>query len=549
MILDEEELPSAYITKLKEKFHQKDASKSDKISILSLLPKNWSIRKAAQIFNTSRYLVKKARNLAMEKGILAIPEMKKKPFPPEIIVLVKQFYERDDVIIMMPGQKDTKSVKINGKKCTVQKRLIFGNLRHVYEKFMDENEEIKICFAKFCSLRPEHCIFAGSGGTHNVCLCPIHENMRLMTSGSQLVKLMKDKNYSVAHYEDVLLHFMCKNPKEECFFGKCKTCPTTNQMSNKISEVLEKSGVKNITHKKWVTKPKTSLEKITVTSEEFVKSFCIAARIFLQHSFIARKQASHFKFVKNNLENHESLIICDFAENYAFVIQNAITGFHWNNDQATIFPIVFYHKINNKVEHKTLIIISDCKKHDAIAVYVFLEALNQYFSQNYPHIRKCIYFSDGAPQQFKNVKHFANIFYHESDFHRPAQWHFHATAHGKGPCDGAGGTIKRIARRTSLQMITDDQISSAIELYEWAKKASSLPNISVMYRSSEDYAKAEKFLQNRFEKCRTISGTQSFHYVEPNQDCKLKMKVFSSCDTFDILSFHKSEDKRENKRN
>ena len=65
-------------------------------------------------------------------------------------------------------------------------------------------------------------------------------------------------------------------------------------------------------HKQWVTKP-TSLEKITITTDKFVQSFCKAARIFLKHSFIARKQTSHFQNVKKNLESFESSIICDFA--------------------------------------------------------------------------------------------------------------------------------------------------------------------------------------------------------------------------------------------
>lgn len=106
-----------------------------------------------------------------------------KPFSPETIIKVKQFYERDDVSVTMPGQKDTKSVKIDGKKCIIQKKLIFGNLKDVYQQFISENKETKISFSKFCSLRPKHCIFAGSGGTHNVCLCPIHENMRLTILG------------------------------------------------------------------------------------------------------------------------------------------------------------------------------------------------------------------------------------------------------------------------------------------------------------------------------------------------------------------------------
>ena len=33
----------------------------------------------------------------------------------------------------------------------------------------------------------------------------------------------------------------------------------------------------------------------------------------------------------------------------------------------------------------------------------------------------------------------------------PAERHLFATSHGKGPCDGIGGTVKRLATRASLQ--------------------------------------------------------------------------------------------------
>jgi len=32
-----------------------------------------------------------------------------------------------------------------------------------------------------------------------------------------------------------------------------------------------------------------------------------------------------------------------------------------------------------------------------------------------------------------------------------AEWHFYATAHGKGVCDGLVGTVKRLAAKASLQ--------------------------------------------------------------------------------------------------
>ena len=98
---------------------------------------------------------------------------------------VKDFYEYDDVSSVMPGQKVTKSVKIGGKKMILQKCLITRNLKQIFSKFISGNPHIKIGFANFCSLRPEHCVLAGSGGTHVVCVCPIHENMNLMALGNK----------------------------------------------------------------------------------------------------------------------------------------------------------------------------------------------------------------------------------------------------------------------------------------------------------------------------------------------------------------------------
>ena len=36
---------------------------------------------------------------------------------------------------------------------------------------------------------------------------------------------------------------------------------------------------------------------------------------------------------------------------------------------------------------------------------------------------------------------FINLCYHHKDFGVDAEWHFSATSHGKGACDGVGGTV------------------------------------------------------------------------------------------------------------
>ena len=119
-----------------------------------------------------------------------------------------------------------------------------------------------------------------------------------------------------------------------------------------------------------------------------------------------------------------------FAENFAFVIQDAAQAFHWNNDQATLFPTVVYYRENNEVKHYCLLGISDYLKHDLVSVYMFQEKIIEHLKEKFTCIEKIYYFSDGAPQQFKNKKNFANLYHHRSDFQIKAEWHFFATAHG-----------------------------------------------------------------------------------------------------------------------
>ena len=72
------------------------------------------------------------------------------------------------------------------------------------------------------------------------------------------------------------------------------------------------------------------------------------------------------------------------------------------------------------------------------------------------------------------------------DFGIPAEWHFHATAHGKGPCEGIGGNLKRLAARASLQASSKDPILTADALYQWAKKT--LVETLVFFSPKENHA-------------------------------------------------------------
>ena len=90
--------------------------------------------------------------------------------------------------------------------------------------------------------------------------------------------------------------------------------------------------------------------------------------------------------------------------------------------------------------------------HDTVAVYLFQKSLIAYLKRSLPSVpQKIYYFSDGAASQYKNRKNFINLCHHRENFGISAEWHFSATSHDIGACDGLGGTVKCLAAKASLQ--------------------------------------------------------------------------------------------------
>jgi len=56
--------------KFKEKFHA-SANKSQKVQILTILPKSWSVIKVQEEFEASNYMTGKAKKLLKEQGIFS----------------------------------------------------------------------------------------------------------------------------------------------------------------------------------------------------------------------------------------------------------------------------------------------------------------------------------------------------------------------------------------------------------------------------------------------------------------------------------------------
>lgn len=115
------------VSQLREKFLT--ATRSEKMQILTVLPKSWSVKRIQKEFNTTNFMARQAKELVKEKRVLAMPDLKRgHALAEQTVHLVHSFYQNDMVSRVMPGRKDYVSVREGEGRVHVQKRLVLYNL-------------------------------------------------------------------------------------------------------------------------------------------------------------------------------------------------------------------------------------------------------------------------------------------------------------------------------------------------------------------------------------------------------------------------------------
>jgi hypothetical protein len=56
-----------------------------------------------------------------------------------------------------------------------------------------------------------------------------------------------------------------------------------------------------------------------------------------------------FWALKTDLKEGKFIILMDFSENYSFIVQDAVQGFHWENSQVAVHPFVVYYRENEEM--------------------------------------------------------------------------------------------------------------------------------------------------------------------------------------------------------
>lgn len=140
--------------------------------------------------------------------------------------------------------------------------------------------------------------------------------------------------------------------------------------------------------------------------------------------------------------------------------------------------------------------------------------------------RKLLLYRWCCSAHYKNRKNFINFCHHKKDFNLNAEWHFYATSHGKGHCDGMGGTVKRIVTKASLQRTTGSHILAPTEMYSFCTSA--ITGIEFIYVSTQYIELSEKMLQERFDSVGRIPNTRANHCFITASLNTLRVKLWSN---------------------
>ncbi|XP_071944232.1 uncharacterized protein [Antedon mediterranea] len=456
-------------------------------------------------FGATNYMVKKSREVKKKKGILGVCDKSQgKSLSEELKESVVRFYENDDNSRICPGKKDKVSVRgKDGEKIEHQKRLVLLNLKELHAAWKTVYPQKKIGFSSFAALRPKWCVLAGASGTHSVCVCKYHQNPKLMTSCLP---------YSV---HDLMSKAVCSPEEEVCMMGQCKQCPGRVGVINFLTNCEEIADVEELTYTQWVSVDRTKLVTLVEPKEEFIENLADKIVKLTRHSFTSKSQSGYMRNLKGTLQPMEEIILQgDFAENYAYVVQDEIQSFHWENSQATLHPFVAYYCLQDgTLEHINICIISDCREHTTVTVYAFLKVVIPYLKTKLPTMKKVHYFTDGCGGQYKNKYNFINLCHHQEDFGLDAEWNFFATSHGKSACDGIGGTVKRLVTKRSLQRLTECHILTSLSMFDYCVK--NIPGINFFHVGIDEVSTVEKEIKPRFNLAQTIKGTLQYHRFVP----------------------------------
>ena len=109
---------------------------------------------------------------------------------------------------------------------------------------------------------------------------------------------------------------VCDIGNMECMIDRCEKCPGFATLQTFVEEKFQEYDM-------------------TASVEDFTELLVYQVDNLSSDSFIAKSQPQYLKARKENINEATCIVLLDFAENYHYVVQDEVQGYHWNKEHST----------------------------------------------------------------------------------------------------------------------------------------------------------------------------------------------------------------------
>ena len=159
-----------------------------------------------------------------------------------------------------------------------------------------------------------------------------------------------------------------------------------------------------------------------------------------------------------------------------------------------------------------------------------------------PQITNIHYITDSPVSQYRN-KYITKIISMHGEYFEGIHctWDYLESGHGKGPCDGVGGSLKRFADNAVKKGVI---INNAVDFFEWASENND--KMTCLYVTPGDVSNTERMLRNAqfvkgLSKCHTIRPFNGFVYIRTVSCYKMCCDQEPTCEGWEKTNLRVTE--------
>ena len=319
-----------------------------KRALIKVLPESWSAHKIKEKLGTRWQL-----NEQMKTGNIPDPKIRDTKYTEDDRQRIVQFYLRMDVSRELTGTKNVKKIKNSeGEIETRQKKLLLMTLKEAFAYYSEINPEHKVGFTTFYKLKPDEIVFAGKSDCHNICVCIIHQQPKLMVQSSILGQNDEFKCFMPPDVagnlksKHLVQKMICQIPTPDCFMSECQDCELfADYLEADLIDKFEELNISEISYKMWTTTDRCDIENASSDIHTFTKLLMGELKKLKTHDFVryasvyiakygvsiyilldliliifSKEQQKFFENIRDDMPENTSLAIGDFSENYRYAL-------------------------------------------------------------------------------------------------------------------------------------------------------------------------------------------------------------------------------------